>query len=386
MILHTHVLHLLSNKWKRQKDMLTYEYNIYDSNRNKHLEKMLSESAFVWNHALALQRRYYRLYGSYVQIGRMKHHFAMHVRRRLLGSQTVHEILERLDNSYQRFFSRLSKRPPKFKKSSRFSSFVFKQAGFKLNSNILVINSIRRHFKFSYSRPYEGAVKQVRIKRCGDGNYSLYIVTDAAAHPYTKTHDGAYVGLDFGLKHFLTLSDGTVIDCPLFLKRHLKELRKISRALSGCQEGSGHWKILKKRIQKLHRKIANLRNDWQWKLAHELCRRYDNICIEDLNLTGMTRLWGRKVNDLAYGDFVSKLEHVCAKYGCRVIKVDRYYASSRICGRCGIRNDGLSLRDRSWTCPVCGAEHDRDVNAAVNIMRQGFASSGSPRKTKVTLR
>ena len=122
--------------------MITYEYKIYNSDRNRYLDRMLGEAAFVWNHALALQKRYYSLFGSYVDIFRMKKHFAKRISRCRLGAQTVQEILERLDASYQRFFTHLAKRPPKFKKASRFGSFVFKQDGFKLNSNILVINKI----------------------------------------------------------------------------------------------------------------------------------------------------------------------------------------------------------------------------------------------------
>ena len=98
------------------------------------------------------------------------------------------------------------------------------------------------------------------------------------------------------------------------------------------------------------------------------------------------RLWGRKMADLAFGSFVQKLEHTASKYGCEVRKVDRYYPSSRTCGCCGYVYEHLDLRDREWTCPQCGTTLDRDVNAATNIMRQGIASSGSPRKTKVTLR
>lgn len=100
----------------------------------------------------------------------------------------------------------------------------------------------------------------------------------------------------------------------------------------------------------------------------------------------MRRLWGRKVSDLAFSGFVSKLEQTASKYGCEIRKVDRYYASSKTCGHCGYVNKELTLRERRWTCPDCGAVLDRDLNAAENILRQGIASSGSPRKTKVTLR
>ena len=385
--------------------MLTYEYNIYQSERNRYIDDMLREAAFVWNHALALQKRYYALYGKYIDIGHIKSHFRSRIARSRLGAQTVQELLERLDIAYQRFFTHLAKRPPKFKRASQFGSFVFKQDGFKLNSNILVINKIRKHFKFSYSRPYEGKIKNVRVKRVHPGEYRLYIVTDSASKTCGKTHDGASVGMDFGLKTFLTLSDGTTVDCPLWLKTNLKRLQKLQHRHDKAEcrwdrtnpDGShpkgariiwesNHRKALAKDIARLHERIRNLRNDWQWKLCHELCRKYDLICIEDLNIDAMKRLWGRKVSDLGFSEFVNKLEYVASKYGCEVRKVDRFFASSKTCGHCGYKNTELTLRDRQWVCPECGAALDRDLNAAENILRQGIASLGSPRKTKVILR
>jgi putative transposase len=293
--------------------------------------------------------------------------------------------LERLDASYQRFFKRLSRRPPKFRKAREFSSIVYKQGGFKLNGNILVVNSIRQHFQFSYSRPYEGKVRQIRIKRSCLGEYWLYIVTDAVAGSYTrrKSHEGASVGMDFGLKTYLTLSDGTKVENPQFLKQDLNELRRRSRAFSRCEKTSHHRIARRRDLERCHERICNCRDDWQWKTCHELCRRYGTICIEDLNLTGMTRLWGRKVIDLAFGLFMQKLEHVAAKYGTEVVKIDRFYASSKTCSVCQYVNELLTLDQREWTCPQCGTVHDRDLNASVNILRQGIASSGSTRKTQL---
>lgn len=120
---------------------------------------MLRECCFVWNHALALQRRYYKLFGKYISVGKMKKHFAKRIKRNLLHSQTTQEILERLDESYNRFFKKLAKRPPKFKRADCFNSFVFKQGGFTLNGNCLTINKGKKRFRFSYSRVYEGNVK-----------------------------------------------------------------------------------------------------------------------------------------------------------------------------------------------------------------------------------
>lgn len=362
---------------------MTYTYKLYRSKRTAKLDAMLREACFVWNHALALQKRYYSLFGKYVSCGKMKAHFAKRIGRHLLHSQTEQEILERLDLSYRRFFKRLSRRPPKFRRATEFSSIVYKQGGFKLCGNVLVVNSINQHFQFSFSRQYEGKVRQVRIKRSHLGEYYLYVVTDAVAGSYAceKSHEGASVGIDFGLKTYLTLSDGTKIENPLFMKAGLNELRRKSRALSRCQKGSHHRHERRRELERCHESVRNRRDDWQWKTCHELCRRYGTICIEDLGLLGMTRLWGRKVNDLAFSSFVQKLEHVASKYGTEVVKVDRYYPSSKTCSVCQYVNERLTLGDREWVCPHCGTIHDRDLNASVNILRQGIASSGSIRKT-----
>ncbi len=368
---------------ERLGKMITYTYKLYRSKRTAKLDAMLREACFVWNHALALQKRYYALFGKYVNVVEMQKHFARRISRFKLHSQTVQEILQRLDASYQRFFKRLSRRPPKFRRVREFSSIVYKQGGFKLNGNVLVVNSIGLHFQFSYSRPYEGKVRQIRIKRSRLGEYYLYIVTDAAAGSYTrrKSREGASVGMDFGLKTYLTLSDGTKVENPQFLKQDLNDLRRRSRAFSRCEKTSHHRIARRRDLERCHERICNRRDDWQWKTCHELCRRYGTICIEDLNLTGMTCLWGRKVNDLAFGLFMQKLEHVAAKYGTEVVKIDRFYASSKTCSVCQYVNELLTLDQRKWKCPQCGTIHDRDLNASVNILRQGIASSGSTRKT-----
>lgn len=365
--------------------MMTYTYKLYRTKRTAKLDAMLREACFVWNHALVLQKRYYSLFGKYVPCSRIKAHFAKRISRKRLHSQTVQEILERLDLSYKCFFKRLSRRPPKFRKAREFSSIVYKQGGFKLNANVLVVNSIKQHFKFSYSRPYVGKVRQIRIRRSRLGEYFLYVVTDAVAGPVVrgKSLEGASVGMDFGLKTYLTLSDGTKIDNPQFLKSDLNELRRRSRAFSRCEKTSHHRIARRRDLERCHERIRNRRDDWQWNTCHELCRRYGTICIEDLNLTGMSRLWGRKMSDLAFGLFIQKLEHVASKYGTKVVKVDRFFASSKTCSVCQYVNERLSLRDRSWTCPSCGTNHDRDLNASINILRQGIVSSGSTRKTQL---
>ena len=174
--------------------------------------------------------------------------------------------------------------------------------------------------------------------------------------------------MDFGLKDFLTLSTGERIDSPQYLKRSLKEMSRLQRSLSRKQRGSNHRRQARRRVAKLHRKIADQRRDFHFKTARHLLDRYDTVAIEDLSLNGMKRLWGRKVSDLSWNGFVQVLEHLACANGKRVVKIDRYYASSKTCHSCGEVNAALSLADRKWLCSACGVEHDRDENAALNIL------------------
>lgn len=344
---------------------------------------MLAEACFVWNHALALQKRYYRLYGKYIPLYTMQAHQAKRIKRNLLGAQTVQEIIERLDSSYKRFFNHLAARPPKFHKSKDFASIVFKQCGYSLTDNVLTINRINKRYKFSKSREYEGRIKRVAIKRNRLGEYFICVFLDKEVERYGKSRKGASVGIDFGLKTYLTLSDGLTIDNPQYIKENLAELRRRSRNLGKCKKGSNNRERKRKELDRLHNDIVNKRNDFQWKLAHFLCRKYDAICIEDLNLADMnlSRKTNRKLLDLAHAEFVSKLEYVAAKYGVVVHKIDRYYPSSKTC-TCGYINKDLKLTDRVWTCPHCGTTHDRDLLAANNILRRGIVELESDSKTK----
>ena len=351
--------------------MITYKYKLYQSKKNRRLGGLLREACFVWNHCLALQKRYYSLYGKYVNSNRMKSHFVKRYKMQRMHSQSVQEIIERLDEAYQRFFGHKAKRPPKFKRADEMLSVVFKQGGFKLKDNKFTVNKINTTFAFSLSRPLRGEVKRLSVKKSPIGDYYICVVTDAEAQRCGKTHNGASVGLDFGLKTYLTLSDGYKVENPQFLKKNLAALRTASKRLSRAQRGSAHRAERKRELERCYEKVVNSRTDWQWKLAHALCRAYDNIFVEDLELTGMTQKWGRKMNDLAHARFVEILDVVAAKYGCNLHKIDRYYPSSKLC-ECGYKNETLSIKDGEWVCPQCGRVHDRDLNAARNILRRGI--------------
>lgn len=360
--------------------MIAYKYKLYKTKNTKRLDNMLREACFVWNHALSLQKRYYKIYHKYISAVDMQKHFVKRIKRTYLHSQSLQEVLQRLDNAYKRFFKHLATRPPKFKRHADFHSFCYKQGGFSLDGNVFHVNSVKKNYKFSLSRPYQGKVRQVRVKRSHLNEYYLCIMTDATAKPYAKTRNGASVGVDFGLKTYLTLSDGRKITNPQFLKKDLKALKKASKKHSRCVKGSNNRERARLALNRVYERITNRRADYQWKLAHELCRKYGTIYIEDLNLVGMSKLWGRKMHDLAHGNFVRILQHVATKYGCTVYKIDRWFPSSKLCD-CGYKNTDLKLWDREWVCPHCGQVHDRDVHAAEMILRRGIYELASDGKT-----
>lgn len=222
-------------------------------------------------------------------------------------------------------------------------------------------------------------MKTVTIKRSPLGELYLVVVVEAEQAEHIKVETGNSAGFDFGLKQFLTCSEGSEYDVPSpqFLKQSLKRLKQANRSLSRKRNGSNNWHKARLDLARQHEAVVNRRQDWFWKLAHRLTDQFDVLCFEDLNLKGMQKLWGRKVNDLAFASFMSTLEWVAEKSGRRVVCIDRWYPSSKSCSHCGYVNQELKLADREWVCSSCGTHHtDRDRNASLNIKAVGASTVG----------
>ena len=365
----------------------TYKFKIYNSRRNHKLEKLLYTSCSVYNHCVALQKRFYKLFKKNIPMFTLSKHLTKmkKVSRFLfwnkLNSQTIQDISERVCRNYKSFFNSYLKnskaRPPRFYSKFKYSSFTYKQCGYKFEDNVLILQKKYR-IKFSKSREIEGKIKTVTIKRNHLGDWYLYVVCDVETNE-VLFRQGEAIGLDFGLKHFLTVSNGEKIDCPLFFKQMRNLIRKLNRERS-CKLGerksekkSNNWLKANLKLQKAYERLCNLRDDFQWKLALQLCSKYSIICTEDLNLKGMQKLWGRKIGELRFAIFMEKLEYIAKRCGCQLVKIDKWFASSQICSDCGYKN-GITkdLKVRKWTCPNCGEIHDRDVNASVNILQEGL--------------
>ncbi len=204
----------------------------------------------------------------------------------------------------------------------------------------------------------------------------MVVVVDDAADQEIKFATGRIAGFDFGLKTFLTCSDGSIIESPQFLKQSLKAIKKASIHHFKKLKGSANRERARKNLVRQHENISNSRHDWFWKLAHDLTNRFDVLCFETLNLKGMQRLWGRRVSDLAFGKFLQILEWVAKKKDKQVVFVDQWYPSSKTCNCCNYVLESLDLSIREWRCPSCQSVNGRDENAAKNIQMVGASTIG----------
>lgn len=369
--------------------ILNYKYRLYVNKHTEELSRLVTTSIVVWNHVVALYRRYYKLYKKNPSCLQMQKHIAKIAKRNerwnLMGSQSLQEICQRVDATYKMFFKKIGRGRPNFHNIHKAGSFMFKgKVGYALNGNEITINKLGHSYKFKLTRQY-GIVKNVHIKRDNQGYLWLIITTDVEPKQYERLGD-ASIGIDFGLKHFITTSDGTIIDNPETYKNSLKHLAKLNKNLSCKKKGSNSRKKAKKQLAKLHDRIANQRTDFQWKLTHELCKYHSHIGVEDLNIKGMQRMWGRKISDLSYAKFITKLMYIAKKYKTTVVKIGRYEATSQICSCCGYQNANTkNLKIRTWVCTECSSEHDRDINAAKNILKiskgKGISLDRSDNKT-----
>lgn len=358
---------------------------------NKHtndLSQLVTTANCVWNHIISVYRMYYKLFKKTPSTNVIQHHIAKIAKNNpywsKMGSQSLQEICQRVDNSYKRFFKKLNGRPC-YHKIDGNGSFVFKgKIGYTLDCNKLKINKLDYTYKFKLTREY-GTVRNIAVKRDNMGYLWIVITTDVQNKDF-KRLGNASIGMDFGLKHFITTSDGEIINSPETLKNNLKILRKASKNLSKKKKGSNSYKKAKIALGKLHNKVSNQRSDFQWKLSHKLCKNNSFIAVEDLNLKAMQKRWGRKVCDLGYSEFLGKLKQVALKYGTNIAVIDRFADTSQMCSVCGYKNtETKNLKIREWICPECGIKHDRDVNAAINILNiangKGISHGRSNSKT-----
>ena len=287
-----------------------------------------------------------------------------------INSQSLQSSIRNLDTAYNKFFRKQTKFP-------RFKSKYNRQS-FKIPQNVLIkdnklnIPKFKEGIKINLHQEIEGKIMFATISKSTTSKYYVSITCEVNHKPFEKTN--SKVGIDTGIKDLAILSDGKVYENIKTLKSNLKKLKYEQRQLSKKVKGSSSRNKQRKNLALVHEKITNVRKDYLHKISTEIIKSQDVICIEDLAVKNMMKnhKLAQAFADVSLGTFYSMLEYKAKWNDKTIIKIDRYFPSSKMCSNCSWINQDLTLKDREWSCPSCGEKHDRDFNAAKNILKQGL--------------
>ncbi|WP_030466436.1 RNA-guided endonuclease InsQ/TnpB family protein [Lentzea aerocolonigenes] len=290
----------------------------------------------------------------------------------------LQQTLRHQHTAFQNFFAGRA-RFPRFKSRSGRQSAHFTRSAFRMREGVLVLakSSEPLHFVWSFADKAVRGLEptMVVVSRDPDGRWYVTFAVDTDT-PAPNEPTGRAIGIDLGLKDYLVTSDGERVQNPRHLVRKARNLARYQRRMSRCQRGGLNRRKAKVKVARAQRKICNARQDFLHRTTARLVRSADVIVIEDLNVAAMVRnrRLARAIHDSGWGEFRRQLEYKCARAGRALVVIDRWYPSSKTCSSCGHRLTELPLAVRCWTCPGCRTRHDRDLNAAKNILAVGRAA------------
>jgi putative transposase len=364
------------------------KYRIYPTEAQKVLlDKHIGSARFIYN--LALETKQIAYAGNQVnlscfdlikQLPELKKECEW---LKEINSQTLQQSVTNLDTAYTNFFKGTAKFPKyKSKKRGSQSFSVPQNVVLNLEEGKLEIPKFKKGIKAVFHRTFAGKVKQATISKTPTGKYfaSVLIETNDVIKQKQKITRENTVGLDLGIKDFLTTSDGEVVSNPKFLKNSLSKLRYTQKKYS-----KNKGKRTRKKLARLHEKVANQRLDFLHKVSTKLIRDNQTIALETLNIKGMVKNHNlaQSIIDVSWGMFTQMLEYKADWYGVNIIRIGTFEPSSKTCSNCGHIHKELKLSDREWKCGGCGVNHDRDINAALNIKNFALRNyvSGTDTKT-----
>jgi len=287
-----------------------------------------------------------------------------------ISSQSLQYSLKCLEGSYNGFFKGRTGFP-KFKSKHDKNSFCVPQYT-KVIAGKLIIPKFKDPIKIIQDRKFRGEIRQCTLSKTPTGEFFVSILVEGDHRKFEKT--GQIVGIDLGIKDFAITSDGYKYKNNRWTKTYAKKLKEHQQNLSRKVKGSNNYKEQKLKVVRLYKKITNSRVDNLHKISTELVKKYDTIFLEDLNIKGMVKnhKLAKHISDASWGKFVTMLEYKALWNDKEIIKIDRFFPSSKTCNSCGYVNQNLKLDIREWTCPSCKTKLDRDLNASKNILKEGL--------------
>jgi len=287
----------------------------------------------------------------------------------------LQQAVRHLQTAYSKFFAKRAKYP-RFKRKHGKQSAEYTKSGFtwEPNNRNLTIAKLGR-LDVHWSKEFQSSPTTCTITKDKSDRYFVTLTLDEDIQKLPRT--GAHVGIDLGISRLATLSNGERIANPKHLGGNLERLKRLQVVLSRRKKGSGRWNRQRLKVAKLHAHVADSRKDWLNKVTTDLVRRFDVLAIEDLNVRGMVKnhCLARAISDVGMGNFRRMLEYKATWYGKEIRLCGRFYPSSKRCHRCEFVVEKLPLDIREWSCPSCQAMHDRDENAAKNILAAGQAAT-----------
>ncbi|WP_431976755.1 RNA-guided endonuclease InsQ/TnpB family protein [Micromonospora haikouensis] len=378
---------------------LRYRFRVYPTpGQQIALAKAFGCARVVFNDGLRLRQQAREAGLAYVPDGELSRRVITEAKltpqRAWLGEVSavvLQQALADLNTAYRNFFNSLSGRrkgrmvaPPRFRsrKDNRQAIRFTRNARFKVLDNGRLRLPKIGDLDVRWSRTLPSDPSSVAIIRDAAGRYFASFVVTRAEDEALPDLDSE-VGIDLGLTHFAVLSDGTKVAAPKFLRRAARKLKRRQQALSRKQKGSANREKAVVKVARAHARVADTRRDWQHKLSTAIIRDNQAVYVEDLCVAGLgrTRL-AKSVHDAGWAAFTGMLEYKAARYGRTFARVDRFFPSTRMCSQCGRITEKMTLNVRSWDCP-CGATHDRDVNAAINVLAAGQADNSNDRGARV---
>lgn len=360
------------------------------------LAKAFGCARVVFNDALALRRKLYAVGEPYIPDAELQRRVITEGKRTderaflaEVSSVVLVQALGDLNTAYRNFFGSIAGkrqgpkiREPRFRsrKDNR-QAIRFTRNGFSLREGGKLYLAKIGEIKVRWSRALPSQPSSVTIVKDAAGRYfaSFVVVTDPDEdlERLPLPDEAAETGIDLGLTNFAILSDGTKVDSPKFLRRAERKLKKLQQDLARKQKGSNNRKKAVLKVARAHAKVADSRRDFHHKLSTRIIAENQGVYVEDLAVNGLgrTRL-AKSVHDAGWSQFVGMLEYKAARYGRGFAKVDRFAPTSQVCSACGVSDGPKPLAVREWTCGGCGARHDRDVNAARNILKLGQVAAG----------